>query len=97
MPQSSADRSQNSPSAKKPVDKFTDGPVHVSIWENQGAKGAFRTATVQLRYKDGQDKWQTGTSYNSSDLMHLECAAREARSRIESWRHSQSANKGPTS
>jgi hypothetical protein len=39
---------------QKPVDSFSDGPVQVSIWENQSAKGAFRAATLQLRYKDGE-------------------------------------------
>jgi hypothetical protein len=48
-------QSSSSPS-KKPVDKFTDGPVHVSIWENQGVKNAFRTASIELRYKFSLEK-----------------------------------------
>ena len=45
----------------QPVDKFTDGSVHVSIFENDGPKGAFRAATIQLRYKDkNDDEWKTG-------------------------------------
>lgn len=71
--------------ARKPVEKFHDGPVHVSIWQNDGVKGAFRTATFQLRYKDANEEWQTGTSYGVSDLKHLESAAKEARERIEGW------------
>jgi hypothetical protein len=60
--------------------------VHVSIWENEGIKGAFRTASFQLRYKDKQtDEWQTGASYGPSDLEQLERAAKEARTRIQSW------------
>ena len=70
---------------KKPVDKFTDGRIHVSIWENNGIKGAFRAATFQLRYKDQQDEWQTGQSFGASDLKHLQNAAKEARTRIENW------------
>lgn len=73
---------------QKPVDSFSDGPVQVSIWENPSAKGAFRAATLQLRYKDGDD-WKTGTSYGANDLLHLEAAAREARRRITSWTSSQ--------
>jgi hypothetical protein len=38
--------------SKQPVDKFTEGNVHVAIWENDGPRGAFRSATIQLRYKD---------------------------------------------
>ena len=99
MAQSNTSRVQNtqhalssSSASKKPVEKFTDGPVHVSIWENQGVKGAFRTASIELRYKDDKEQWKTGHSYGASDLKHLECAAREARSRIESWRQ---ANPNP--
>ncbi len=70
---------------KRPVDKFTDGHVQVSIWENEGVKGAFRSATVQLRYRDEKKGWQTGGSYGVTDLEHLESAAREARRRIKEW------------
>ena len=76
--------------SRKPVDKFQDGSIHVSIWEKEGVKGAFRTASFQLRYKDSQDEWQTGSSYSLGDLKHLERAAKEARTRIENW---QQANK----
>ena len=70
---------------KRPIDKFVNGPIHVSIWENLGPKGAFRVATMQLRYKDEKKGWTTGKSYGASDLRHLENAAREARLRIENW------------
>ena len=76
--------SKSNSSSRQPVDKFTDGHVHVSIWENEGAKGAFRSATIQLRYKDGSD-WKTGASYGPTDLEHLESAAKEARRRIKAW------------
>ena len=82
---------------KKPVDKFTDGRVHVSIWENSGVKGAFRTATFQLRYKDQHDEWNTGTSFGASDLKHLENAAREARIRIENWQKASKTEEQPKS
>jgi hypothetical protein len=70
---------------RRPIDKFVNGPIHVSIWENLGPKGAFRVATLQLRYKDENKGWTTGKSYGASDLQHLELAAREARLRIENW------------
>ena len=97
MPQSTAQRDQapqeahpSNAAPNKPIEKFIDGPVHVSIWENTGAKGVFRTATIELRFKDARDQWQTGRSYTASNLQHLESAAREARARIETW---QQANK----
>ena len=80
---------------RKPVEKFLDGPVHVSVWENAGPKGAFRTASFQLRYKDKQDQWQTGHSYSASDLRHLENAAGEARSRIEKWQQANAPKPNP--
>lgn len=92
MSQSNAARQDNEEqnAGRKPVDKFQDGSVHVSIWEKVGVKGAFRTASFQLRYRDSQNEWQTGSSFSTADLKHLERAAREARTRIENW---QQANK----
>lgn len=82
----SAKNAQTAPtSAKKPVEKFREGPVYVSIWENDGVNGAFRTASFEIRFRKGQD-WQSGTSYGLTQLAHLELAAREARSRIEQWK-----------
>jgi hypothetical protein len=69
------------PQAKKPIEKFREGPFHVSIWENEGINGAFRTASFQIRFKKGDD-WQSGTSYGLSELAHLEIAAKQARTRI---------------
>jgi hypothetical protein len=63
------------PGFARAVEKFRDGPVQVSIWQNQGSKGAFRAASFELRYKDSQEQWQTGRSYTSSALLHLESAA----------------------
>jgi hypothetical protein len=83
--------------ANKPVDKFTDGRVHVSIWENTGVTGAFRTATFQLRYKDHQKEWQTGHSFGASDLNHMENAAKEARTRIENWQKANRSEEKPRS
>jgi hypothetical protein len=81
---------------RKPADKFHEGPVHVSIWENDGPQGAFRTASFEIRYKK-QDQWQTSHSYGTADLKHLESASREARSRIEQWQQTSRAgqNNGP--
>jgi hypothetical protein len=84
-----------STAGQKPVEKFNDGPVHVSIWENNSTKGAFRTASIELRYRDRQEQWQTGRSYSAAALKHLESAAREARSRIESWQQAHGAKPSP--
>lgn len=94
MPQSSPASAKSrdaSEPARAPVDKFTDGQVQVSIWQNDGPKGAFRTAAIQLRYRDPKKGWQTSTSYGPKDLEHLESAAREARTRIQSWQQGNKA------
>src|SRR5580658_11138041 len=95
MPHLASPRSQTSSptgASKKPVDKFHDGPVHVSIWQNDGPKGAFRTASFELRYRDKDEQWQTGRSFSSTALLHLECAAREAHARIEKWQQAAKRN-----
>ena len=86
--------SQSNSSPRQPVDKFADGNVNVSIWENSGVKGAFRSATIQLRYKDGNE-WKTGSSFGPTDLVHLESAAREARKRIKDWQRENKAGASP--
>ena len=85
----------SSNAAQKPVEKFRDGPVHASIWQNQGAKGAFRVASFERRYRDAQNQWQSGHSYTSSTLLHLESAAREAHARIERWQQANRRNQSP--
>ena len=79
----------------KPADKFREGPVHVSIWENQGVNGTFRVASFELRYKK-DEQWQTSQSYGASDLKFLENAAKEARHRIEIWLRATGARHGDT-
>jgi hypothetical protein len=69
--------------------------VRVSIWENTGVNGAFRTASMQIRYKDEKKGWQTSTSYGAADLKNLEDAAREARARIENWQQQSKASPAP--
>jgi hypothetical protein len=68
---------------RPPVDKFQKGPFQVSIWQNPSAKGDFRTATMDRRYKNKEGQFQTSHSYSASDLDHLK-AAREARERAGS-------------
>jgi len=96
MAQSNAQRAdegeEQAHTGKPPVDKFQEGPWHVSIFQNPSSKGDFRTAKLERRYKDKEGQFQTSHSYNASDLDHLEKAAREARMRITKW---QEENKSP--
>jgi len=82
--------------ARKPAEKFHVGRVHVSIWQNSGVNGAFRAATFQLRYKKDEEKgWQTGQSFGASDLLSLETAAQEARTRIGKWQEGNRKKQAP--
>ena len=100
MPQSNATDPQEphddqpSNGSNKPVDKFREGRVHVSIWENNGVNGAFRTASFEIRFRRG-DEWQSGSSYGLDDLAYLELAAKQARTRIEQWKRAI-ADRGST-
>ncbi len=82
---------QPNPPSNKPVEKFREGRVHVSIWENNGVNGAFRTASFEIRYRQGND-WQSGASYGLDDLAYLELAAKQARTRIEQWKRGLAEN-----
>jgi hypothetical protein len=86
--QTSSQEQSSANAQNKPIDKFIDGPVHVSIWENTGTKGVFRVASFDLRYKDKNDQWKSGHNYTAANLKNLESAAREARARIEAWQQS---------
>ena len=43
----------------RPVENFREGNISVSIFENDGPKGEFRSAAIQLRYKDKESgEWK---------------------------------------
>ena len=66
-----------------PVEKIREGNVSASIFQNEGPKGAFRTATIQLRYKDKKSgEWKDGESYGGTDLANLAKVVEEARKHI---------------
>jgi hypothetical protein len=90
-----ADESDEQPGqrgGRPPVEKFQEGPIQVSIWQNPSSKGDFRTATMERRYKGKDEQFHTSSSYTASDLEHLEKAAAEARARITRW---QEESKSP--
>ena len=56
-----------------PEKKFSTGVITATVWQNQG-KGrngeavAYRTASLQRRYKDKNGVWQTANSLRVNDL-----------------------------
>ena len=53
-----------------PVAKFRAGAVSVALWENdievKGRTITILKATVQRRYKDKDDNWQSSSSYRDT-------------------------------
>jgi hypothetical protein len=77
-----ADTSPEQPrTGREPVDKFQDAPVQVSIFQNPSSRGDFRTATLELRYKDNEGKFQTSHSYTASVLRHMASASMTSEAR----------------
>jgi hypothetical protein len=79
----------------QPAEKIREGNVSISIWENQGPKGAFRTAAIQLRYRDEKKEWHDSKSFGTIDLENLEKAAKKARESILSWNQRNKPTREP--
>lgn len=67
---------------KKPLKEFRIGGVRATIWENShtskdGKTFNQRTATIERRYKSGEE-WKTTNSYDASDLQKLRLTLHDA-------------------
>ena len=56
-----------------PEKKFSTGAINATVWKNSGKSKAgdmveFRTITLQRRYKDKNDEWQSTNSLRVNDL-----------------------------
>ncbi|MBR9699289.1 hypothetical protein GOV09_02445 [Candidatus Woesearchaeota archaeon] len=57
----------------KPEKKFSTGAISAAIWKNSGTSKTgqaveFRTISLQRRYKDKNDEWQSTNSLRLNDL-----------------------------
>ncbi len=57
----------------EPEKKFSAGAINASVWKNQaksktGEEVEFRTISLQRRYKDKNDQWQSASSLRVNDL-----------------------------
>ncbi|KHO45951.1 MAG: hypothetical protein QS98_C0006G0016 [archaeon GW2011_AR3] len=57
----------------QPEKKISTGGISATIWQNQGVSktgqaAVYRTITLQRRYKDKADKWQSTNSLRVNDL-----------------------------
>lgn len=54
-----------------PVEKFQDGLIAVSVWENATDKGTFYSVTHERSYKDEKGDWHKSDSYPDYDIQTL--------------------------
>ena len=54
---------------KKPIDRFRDGKLEVTIWENQGENGAFYSTDLTRSYKDSDGWKQTKGGFSGAELL----------------------------
>lgn len=59
--------------ANKPEKKFSTGVISATVWKNEGKNKNgepvnYRTITIQRRYKDKKDEWQSTNSLRVNDL-----------------------------
>ena len=56
----------------QPVKKFKAGQVNCALWENEitvnGRIVSKMNATLERRYKDKNDKWQSSNSFGRNDI-----------------------------
>jgi hypothetical protein len=76
----------------KPVDKIAHDNVKFAIWQNDGPKGAFHTASLEFQYKGKDGAFHNSNSYGVKDLENLEKAAHDARERLLKFKN---GNGGP--
>jgi hypothetical protein len=60
-------------SGNTPEKKFSTGAINATVWKNTGTSKngqevEFRTITLQRRYKDKNDAWQSTNSMRINDL-----------------------------
>ena len=60
-------------SGNVPEKKFSTGAISATIWKNSGKSKSgqdveYRTITLQRRYKDKNDQWQSTNSLRVNDL-----------------------------
>lgn len=65
-----------------PVKKFQAGAICAAVWNNthqvDGEERDFLTVTIERRYKDKNDEWQSSNSFAANDLARLEVVTRQA-------------------
>jgi hypothetical protein len=63
---------------QKPVMTLNDGNIKAALWEQQGAKGAFYTASFSKSYLDENGNFQNSYNFAGTDLLKLSELSKQA-------------------
>lgn len=55
---------------KPPIRKYKAGNIVLSVWENDGVHGKFKSYTLDRIYKDGNE-FKTTNSFHDSDFQRV--------------------------
>jgi hypothetical protein len=67
----------------QPEKRFSAGAVVATVWQNQGKNKegqdvAYRTVSLQRRYKDKDGNWQNASSFRTGDLPRVSLVMHKA-------------------
>ena len=62
----------------QPIETYKANGVELSIWQNRGQNGDYRTATIQRSFKDANGNWKSTRTLRLNDLAILAALASEA-------------------
>ena len=72
-----------------PAARINIFPVSAAIWRNENKKGVFYSVSFERSFRDDQNKWQTSSTFNASDLLVLAKVADLAHTKIMELRASE--------
>ena len=64
--------------SQKPEKVFKSGAVFASVFQQSGAKGSFKVANVQRRFKSQDGQWKSAHNYTAKQLVHVIDVAKQA-------------------
>ena len=70
----------------QPAHKIRDGVLQVTIWRNQGERGAYYSVNPTRSYRQGDETWKETDSLNADDLLAMAELLREAYAWIKTQR-----------
>ncbi|MDX2147935.1 MAG: hypothetical protein SFZ23_10465 [Planctomycetota bacterium] len=55
----------------KPIHTIRIGAIQAAIWSNPGQHGPFYNVTLDRRFRDAAEQWQSSSSFGRDDLLIL--------------------------